>query len=90
MLHRRRDRGLGRAPGSGEDEPFGEAPGCAFVVSGELAALESSELPGLTVVGRVGGERLSLRAGELVLNLAVSELRETRDSGLEKLVEGRC
>ena len=77
-------------PGSGEDELFGEAPGCAFVISGELAALESSELPGLRVVGRVGGERLSLQAGELVLNLAVSELRETRDSGLEKLVEGRC
>ena len=47
-------------------------------------------LPGLRVVGRVGGERLSLRAGELGLNLAVSELRETRDGGLEKLVEGRC
>ncbi len=77
-------------PGTGEDELFGEAPGCAFVVSGELAALESSGLPGLSVFGRVGGERLSLRAGELVLNLAVSELRETRDSGLEKLVEGRC
>ncbi len=71
---------------AGEAEVFGEAPGCAFVVSGELAALDSAGLPGLRVVGRVGGEQLSLQAGELELNLAVSELREARESGLKELV----
>jgi phosphoribosylformylglycinamidine synthase subunit PurL len=67
----------------GEVGLFGEAPGRAFVVSGPLDALESA---GGRVIGRVGGDRLSIRAGELQLDLAVSELGDARDSGLRKLV----
>jgi hypothetical protein len=40
----------------------------------------------LRVIGRVGGDRLSVTAGELELNLAVSDLRVARDGGLAKLV----
>ena len=58
-------------------EPFGEAPGRAFVVSGDAGAL--STLTGATVIGRVGGERLVL---EGLLDLAVSELYDARERGL--------
>jgi phosphoribosylformylglycinamidine synthase II len=55
-------------------EPFGEAPGRAFIVSGPEAALA-----GFAIIGRVGGTRLEI-AGEL--EVAVSALRETREQGL--------
>ena len=58
-------------------EPFGEAPGRAFVVSGDAEAL--SALPGATVIGRVGGERLVL---EGLLDFTVSELYDARERGL--------
>jgi phosphoribosylformylglycinamidine synthase len=57
---------------------FGEAPGRGFLVSGSAEAL--ADLP---VIGRVGGSALEI-SGQL--KLAVSELREARDGGLEKLV----
>ena len=55
-------------------DPFGEAPGRAFVVSGAEADLARFE-----IIGRVGGARLEL---EGVLVLAVSELNEARERGL--------
>jgi len=55
-------------------DPFGEAPGRGFIVSGPLSALE-----GFVVIGEVGGESLAI---EGLLELAVSELREARDRGL--------
>jgi phosphoribosylformylglycinamidine synthase subunit PurL len=70
----------------GERGLFGEAPGCAFVVSGPADRLEAAGLPRLRVIGRVGGDRLSVSAGDLELNLAVSDLRVARDGGLAKLV----
>jgi phosphoribosylformylglycinamidine (FGAM) synthase-like enzyme len=59
-------------------DPFAEALGCAFVVSGAPEALE-----GLTIIGRVGGDRLELEGR---LNLAVSDLREARERGLSGYV----
>jgi len=59
-------------------DPFAEALGRAFVVSGPEHALE-----GFTVIGRVGGERLEV-AGQL--DLPVSELRDTHARGLAQLV----
>ena len=59
-------------------DPFAEALGRAFVVSGAPEALE-----GLTIIGRVGGDRLEL---EGQLNLAVSDLREARERGLSGYV----
>ncbi|HET9103653.1 MAG TPA: phosphoribosylformylglycinamidine synthase subunit PurL [Solirubrobacteraceae bacterium] len=58
-------------------EPFGEAPGRAFVVSGDPEALAG--LPGAAVIGRAGGERLVIDG---LLDLAVSELRDARERGL--------
>jgi phosphoribosylformylglycinamidine synthase subunit PurL len=55
-------------------DPFAEALGRAFVVSGSEAALAGS-----TIIGRVGGDQLEL---EGQLKLAVSELREARERGL--------
>jgi phosphoribosylformylglycinamidine synthase len=55
-------------------EPFAEAPGRAFIVSGSERALA-----GLTVIGRVGGPALELDGR---LNLPVSELAEARELGL--------
>jgi phosphoribosylformylglycinamidine synthase subunit PurL len=55
-------------------DPFGEAPGRGFVVSGPLEALA-----GFVVIGRVGGDALAI---EGLLELGVSELREARDNGL--------
>ena len=67
----------------GEVGLFGEAPGRAFIVSGSREALESA---GGRVIGSVGGDRLSITAGGLRLDLAVSELGDARNSGLEGLV----
>jgi phosphoribosylformylglycinamidine synthase subunit PurL len=55
-------------------DPFAEAPGRAFLVSGPEAALA-----GLPVIGRVGGSQLEL---EGVLKIPVSELSEARERGL--------
>jgi phosphoribosylformylglycinamidine synthase II len=57
-------------------DPFAEAPGRAFVVSGTAAALS-----GLAIIGRVGGDVLEI--DELV-NVAVSVLRDTRARGLSQ------
>ena len=59
-------------------EPFGEAPGCGFIVSGSPSALE-----GFVVLGRVGGDRLEI---EGLLDLAVSDLRDAREHGLTEWV----
>jgi len=59
-------------------DPFGEAPGRAFIVSGPAEGLA-----GFVVIGEVGGEELRI---EDLLELAVSELREARDGGLAELV----
>jgi phosphoribosylformylglycinamidine (FGAM) synthase-like enzyme len=59
-------------------DPFGEAPGRAFVVSGTESALA-----GLRVIGRVGGDRLAVTG---LLDLAVSDLRAARDGGLGKFL----
>jgi phosphoribosylformylglycinamidine synthase len=63
-------------------ELFGEAPGRAFVVSGEEARLRAA-LPGARVIGRVGGERLEIAGA---LNLALSELGTAREGGLSRLL----
>ncbi len=53
---------------------FGEAPGAAFIVSGPPEALRE-----LTIIGRVGGDRLVV---EGTLDLPLSELLEAREGGL--------
>ncbi|MGH2859429.1 MAG: phosphoribosylformylglycinamidine synthase subunit PurL [Solirubrobacteraceae bacterium] len=62
-------------------DPFAEAPGRAFVVSGP-----ADGLAGLEIIGRVGGETLALdQAGQgQLLELAVSELRARRERGLAR------
>jgi phosphoribosylformylglycinamidine synthase len=59
-------------------DPFGEAPGRAFIVSGPAEALA-----GFVVIGEVGGETLAIQG---LLELAVSELRAARDAGLAEWV----
>jgi phosphoribosylformylglycinamidine synthase subunit PurL len=59
-------------------DPFGEAPGRGFIVSGSPEALAD-----FTVIGSVGGDELRI---EGVLELAVSALREARDAGLSEWV----
>jgi phosphoribosylformylglycinamidine synthase len=59
-------------------DPFAEAPGQGFIVSGPADALTE-----MMVIGRVGGSELTIE-GELTL--AVSELRDARELGLAKLV----
>ena len=59
-------------------DPFAEALGRAFVVSGPADALAS-----FTVIGRVGGDALELTG---VLRVAVSELAAARDRGLSQFV----
>jgi phosphoribosylformylglycinamidine synthase len=59
-------------------DPFAEAPGRAFVVSGPEAALSK-----FSVVGRVGGDRLELEGW---LKVAVSELHEAHERGLSGYV----
>jgi phosphoribosylformylglycinamidine synthase subunit PurL len=60
-------------------DPFGEAPGCAFVVSAPEEAVAGLG----EVLGRVGGGRLEI-AG--LLDLAVSELHRARELGLAEWV----
>jgi phosphoribosylformylglycinamidine synthase len=55
-------------------DPFAEAPGRAFIVSGAEEALR-----GLAIIGRVGGSVLEL---EGVLSVEVSGLAEARAGGL--------
>jgi hypothetical protein len=55
-------------------DPFGEAPGRGFVVSGSPEALA-----GFVVIGQVAGDALQI---EGLLDLAVSELRAVREGGL--------
>ncbi len=67
-------------------DPFAEAPGTAFVVSGPEETLETwsaGSSARVQLIGYVGGERLEL-AG--VLEVAVSELTEVRERGLAELV----
>ena len=59
-------------------DPFAEAPGRAFVVSGS-----ERDLAGQLILGRVGGDTLAL-AGQLTV--AVSELRDAREGGLVEFV----
>jgi phosphoribosylformylglycinamidine synthase len=59
-------------------DPFGEAPGRGFIVSGSREALAA-----FVVIGEVGGDALTI---EGLLELPVSELREARDSGLAEWV----
>jgi len=58
---------------------FGEDLGTAFLVSGEVAALE-----GLPVIGTVGGERLVVE-GEVDVELRA--LREAHSGGLEEILQ---
>ncbi|HEX3832233.1 MAG TPA: phosphoribosylformylglycinamidine synthase subunit PurL [Solirubrobacteraceae bacterium] len=55
-------------------DPFAEAPGRAFVVSGPEAALT-----GLPIIGRVGGDELKIDG---LVDIAVSVMRDTRARGL--------
>jgi phosphoribosylformylglycinamidine synthase len=57
-------------------DPFAEAPGRAFIVSGPEAALT-----GLAIIGRVGGDDLEL-AGQV--KVAVSDLAAARERGLSR------
>jgi phosphoribosylformylglycinamidine synthase subunit PurL len=59
-------------------DPFGEAPGRAFIVSGPREALAP-----FVVIGEVGGDALAI---EGLLELPVSELRDARDGGLREWV----
>jgi phosphoribosylformylglycinamidine synthase subunit PurL len=59
-------------------DPFAEALGRGFIVSGPEEALAE-----MTVIGRVGGSGLTI-VGKL--EIAVSELRDAREFGLAKLV----
>ena len=59
-------------------DPFGEAPGCGFIVSGPAEALA-----GFVVIGSVGGDRLAIDG---LLDIAVSDLRVARESGLREWV----
>jgi phosphoribosylformylglycinamidine synthase II len=71
------DRGASIELPAGLD-PFAEALGRAFVVSGAPEALAG--LPGaVTVIGRVGGPELELTG---VLSVPVAELAQTRAGGL--------
>jgi phosphoribosylformylglycinamidine synthase len=55
-------------------DPFAEAPGRAFVVSGPEAALT-----GLRIIGRVGGDALEIDG---LVDIAVSVMRDARARGL--------
>jgi len=55
-------------------DPFAEAPGRAFVVSGPESALT-----GLPIIGRVGGDELKIDG---LVDIAVSVMRDTRARGL--------
>jgi phosphoribosylformylglycinamidine synthase len=60
-------------------DPFGEAPGQGFIVSGT-----EEQLGGLRVIGRVGGSELEI-AG--LVHLSLSALREAWTGGLERLAQ---
>ena len=60
-------------------DPFAEAPGCGYVVSGPGELVANLGL----VIGRVGGDRLRLDG---LLELAVSEIARARAEGLRKFV----
>jgi phosphoribosylformylglycinamidine synthase len=60
-------------------DPFAEAPGCGYVVSGPGVLVANLGL----VIGRVGGDRLELDG---LLELAVSEIERARDGGLRRFV----
>jgi phosphoribosylformylglycinamidine synthase II len=62
-------------------DPFAEAPGRAFVVSGPAESFDGLE--GLVVIGTVGGDRLVIPG---VLDLAVSEIDAARAGGLREYV----
>jgi phosphoribosylformylglycinamidine (FGAM) synthase-like enzyme len=55
-------------------DPFGEAPGRGFIVSGSREALA-----GFVVIGEVGGEVLSIDG---LLDVGIAELRSVREGGL--------
>ncbi|MGA8339033.1 MAG: phosphoribosylformylglycinamidine synthase subunit PurL [Solirubrobacteraceae bacterium] len=59
-------------------DPFGEAPGRGFIVSGPRDALA-----GFVVIGEVGGDALTI---EGLLDIPVSDLRDARDRGLSEWV----
>jgi phosphoribosylformylglycinamidine synthase II len=59
-------------------DPFGEAPGRAFVVSGPAQALT-----GLTIIGTVGGDRLVIDG---LLDAPVAGLASVRAGGLAQFV----
>ncbi len=59
-------------------DPFGEAPGRGFIVSGPREAMA-----GFVVIGEVGGDALAI---EGLLEVGVSELRAARDGGLTEWV----
>jgi phosphoribosylformylglycinamidine synthase len=59
-------------------DPFGEAPGRGFIVSGSRAALA-----GFVMVGEVGGDALKI---EGLLDVGLAELRAARDGGLAEWV----
>jgi len=59
-------------------DPFGEAPGRAFVVSGSREALAP-----FVVIGEVGGDALAI---EGLLDIPLSELRDAREGGLREWV----
>ena len=59
-------------------QPFAEAPGRAFIVSGPEEALR-----GQTVIGRVGGSTLALQG---VLKIEVSRLAAARSGGLVRFM----
>jgi phosphoribosylformylglycinamidine synthase len=61
---------------------FGEAPGRAFLVSGAERELLGADLPGLRIIGRVGGERLEIACGSASLDVPLSELWGAREDGL--------
>ncbi len=66
--------------GEGEAFLFGESPG-AFVVSGDAEALRALG-DAARVVGRVGGERLDLRAGSGHATVEVADMVSTHAGGL--------
>jgi phosphoribosylformylglycinamidine synthase subunit PurL len=61
-------------------ELFAEAFGCGFVVSGS-----SDELAGLTVIGRVGGDRLEVTAGSVEIKAIISDICAAWEAGLSQL-----
>jgi hypothetical protein len=60
-------------------DPFAEAPGRGYVVSGPGEVVANLGL----VIGHVGGERLVLDG---ILEVAVSEMAEARGGGLRRFV----